>query len=97
MHGRQKCWVLFPVYWLLVEFKNTPQAWASPVLVLRETTERPEAIEAGTGQIVGTDQGTIVACTRKLLDDSAAYSNRARAVNPYGYGYAAVRIVSALL
>jgi len=68
-----------------------------PVLVLRETTERPEAIEAGTAKIVGTNRETIVRETTRLLDDTDAYAAMARAVNPFGDGHAAERIVDALL
>jgi len=68
-----------------------------PVLVLREVTERPEAIEAGTAKLVGTDRTNIVQSTRLLLDDKMAYQQMAQAVNPYGDGYAAKRIVEILL
>jgi UDP-N-acetylglucosamine 2-epimerase (non-hydrolysing) len=70
-----------------------------PALVLREVTERPEAVEAGTVRVVGTDRARIVEWTRRLLDNSAEYETRsvARAVNPYGDGHAAERIVLALL
>jgi UDP-N-acetylglucosamine 2-epimerase (non-hydrolysing) len=72
-------------------------ALATPVLVLRETTERPEAIEAGTARLVGTDQARIVTEARRLLDDQAEYAKMARAVNPFGDGRAAQRIEHALL
>jgi len=68
-----------------------------PVLVLREVTERPEAVEAGTVRIVGTDRMRIVNGARLLLDNPAEYQKMARAVNPYGDGHAAERIVKALL
>lgn len=68
-----------------------------PVLVLREVTERPEAVEAGTVRIVGTDRERIVAETFRLLEDQALYLKMAQAVNPYGDGRAAHRIVAALL
>ncbi len=68
-----------------------------PVLVLREVTERPEAVEAGTVRLVGTDRDEIVSRTVSLLQDSAEYDCMARAVNPYGDGQAGQRIVSALL
>jgi UDP-N-acetylglucosamine 2-epimerase (non-hydrolysing) len=64
-----------------------------PVLVLRETTERPEAVEAGTVRLVGTDRARIVAEANRLLDDDTAYQAMARAHNPYGDGQAAARIV----
>jgi UDP-N-acetylglucosamine 2-epimerase (non-hydrolysing) len=68
-----------------------------PVLVLREVTERPEAVEAGTAKVVGTDCARIVAETVRLLEDKGAYASMARAVNPYGDGRAAERIVEALI
>ncbi len=68
-----------------------------PVLVLRAVTERPEGVESGTVRLVGTDRAHLVAETRRLLDDPEAYSAMAQAVNPYGDGHAAERIVQALL
>jgi UDP-N-acetylglucosamine 2-epimerase (non-hydrolysing) len=68
-----------------------------PVLVLRETTERPEGVEAGTLKLVGTETSHIVHEARRLLNDPTAYTEMARAVNPYGDGQAAQRIVEALL
>jgi len=65
-----------------------------PVLVTRETTERPEAVDAGTVELVGTDEQRIVATATRLLTDPAAYAAMARAVNPYGDGRAAGRIVA---
>jgi len=64
-----------------------------PVLVLRKTTERPEAIEAGTAKLVGTDRARIISETQKLLSDKGAYKGMATRVNPYGDGHAAKRIV----
>lgn len=68
-----------------------------PVLVLRETTERPEGVEVGTLQVVGTETSNIVRETQHLLDDGTAYAKMAKAVNPYGDGHAAERIVEALM
>jgi UDP-N-acetylglucosamine 2-epimerase (non-hydrolysing) len=68
-----------------------------PVLVLREVTERPEGVQAGVTKLVGTDPQRIVNAARDLLDDPAAHSAMARAVNPFGDGHAAERIVAALL
>jgi len=68
-----------------------------PVLVMRETTERPEAIEAGTARLVGTDPDAIVHETLRLLEDQDAYARMADAPNPFGDGHAAERIVDALL
>ncbi len=67
-----------------------------PVLVLRETTERPEATEAGTAKLVGTDSNVITAEVAKLLSDPAAYEAMARAINPFGDGKASERIVRAV-
>lgn len=69
-------------------------ALGKPVLVLRETTERPEGIAAGTARLVGTDPDRIVAEVTRLLDDAAAYRAMAQARSPYGDGEAAQRIVS---
>jgi UDP-N-acetylglucosamine 2-epimerase (non-hydrolysing) len=68
-----------------------------PVLVMRDETERPEGIEAGTLQLVGSDRHAIVAAARRLLDDESAYARMSRANNPYGDGRAAERIVAWLL
>ena len=68
-----------------------------PVLVLREVTERPEGVQAGTVKLVGTDPDRIIREARLLLDDRGAYQSMAQAVNPYGDGKAAQRIVRALL
>lgn len=67
-----------------------------PVLVLREVTERPEAIESGTAKLVGREPERIVAATSELLDNTQAYTEMAQASNPYGDGQAAQRIVEVL-
>jgi UDP-N-acetylglucosamine 2-epimerase (non-hydrolysing) len=67
-----------------------------PVLVLREKTERPEAVEAGTVKLVGTDDKLIVAEAVRLLDDQAEYQRMTRIHNPYGDGHACERIAAAL-
>ncbi len=67
-----------------------------PVLVMRETTERPEAIEAGTARLVGTDPERIVAEVSRLFEDPAHYQRMASGVNPYGDGKSAGRILDAL-
>jgi UDP-N-acetylglucosamine 2-epimerase (non-hydrolysing) len=72
-------------------------AFGIPVLVLREVTERPEGVQAGTLKLVGTDQAQIVQTARGLLHEPAAYARMAQAVNPFGDGKAAERIVAALL
>ena len=71
-------------------------ALGKPVLVMRETTERPEGVEAGTAVLVGTDPDRIVAETARLLDDEAAYAAMARAHNPFGDGKSAARICDLL-
>lgn len=71
-------------------------SFGKPVLVLRETTERPEGVAAGTARLVGTDRARIVAETVALLDDADAYAAMARAGNPFGDGQAAGRIVRIL-
>jgi UDP-N-acetylglucosamine 2-epimerase (non-hydrolysing) len=71
-------------------------ALGRPVLVLRETTERPEGVRAGTARLVGTDRGQIVRAATELLTDADAYARMSRARNPYGDGRATERIRSAL-
>ena len=68
-----------------------------PVLVLRDTTERPEGIEAGTLKLVGTDEETIYQETRRLLTDGEEYRRMSRASNPYGDGHASQRIADAII
>jgi UDP-N-acetylglucosamine 2-epimerase (non-hydrolysing) len=68
-----------------------------PVLVLREVTERSEAVEAGTARVVGTTRDHVVGAAARLLDDPAEYALMAHAANPFGDGHAAPRIVAALL
>ena len=68
-----------------------------PVLVLRETTERPEAIEAGTVKLIGTQRDRIVGETGELLKDGALYEDMAKAVNPYGDGLASQRILQGII
>ena len=65
-----------------------------PVLVMRDTTERPEALEAGTVELVGTDYNKIVKAVSSLLDDQAYYDKISKAINPYGDGLACSRIVN---
>ena len=68
-----------------------------PVLVMRDTTERPEALEAGTVKLVGTDYEKIVSEVSRLLDDTAYYDSMSKAVNPYGDGRACERIVDFIM
>jgi UDP-N-acetylglucosamine 2-epimerase (non-hydrolysing) len=71
-------------------------ALGKPVLVMRETTERPEGVEAGTAKLVGTDAATIVTEISTLLDDRDSYEAMARAHNPFGDGHSSARIVELL-
>jgi UDP-N-acetylglucosamine 2-epimerase (non-hydrolysing) len=71
-------------------------ALGKPVLVLRDTTERPEAIRVGTARLVGTDPTRVLSATETLLHNEKAYQAMARAKNPYGDGRAAERVVAAL-
>lgn len=71
-------------------------AFGKPVIVLRETTERPEGVEAGTAKLVGTDEAVILAEASRLLADPAAYAAMAQAVSPYGDGKASARIRSVI-
>ena len=68
-----------------------------PVLVMRNNTERPEALDAGTVQLVGTDHDLIVSEVSRLLEDKACYDKMSQAVNPYGDGLACSRIVNAFI
>lgn len=68
-----------------------------PVLVMRDTTERPEALDAGTVKLVGTDYNRIVSEVSKLLDEKAHYERMSQAVNPYGDGLACQRIIDAFI
>jgi UDP-N-acetylglucosamine 2-epimerase (non-hydrolysing) len=70
-------------------------ALGKPVLVLRRTTERPEAVDAGTAKLIGTDTADILAEASHLLEDSVAYEAMARSHNPFGDGLASGRIVEA--
>lgn len=72
-------------------------ALGKPVLVLRDTTERPEAVDAGTVKLIGTDRERVYEEAKKLLTDKAEYSRMAESVNPYGDGTAAARIIQAIL
>ena len=67
-----------------------------PVLVMRNTTERPEAVAAGTVKLTGTSFDRIVSETSRLLDDAAAYAVMSRAINPYGDGRSSARICAIL-
>lgn len=95
-----------PFVWLMVHawliltdsggIQEEAPSLGKPVLVMRETTERPEAVEAGTVRLVGTDVQKIVSEATRLLSDEEAYHSMSRAHNPYGDGLACQRIVDAL-
>lgn len=72
-------------------------ALGKPVLVLRDTTERPEAVDAGTVKLIGTDRERVYEEAKRLLTDKEEYSRMAESVNPYGDGQAARRIIQAIL
>ena len=71
-------------------------SYGRPVLVMRDTTERPEALSAGTVKLVGTNYDAILNNVSELLDSPQAYEKMSKAVNPYGDGLACGRIVNAL-
>lgn len=95
-----------PFVWLMVHawliltdsggIQEEAPSLGKPVLVMRDTTERPEAVEAGTVRLVGTDVQKIVSEVSRLLTDELAYHSMSRAHNPYGDGQACQRIVQAL-
>jgi UDP-N-acetylglucosamine 2-epimerase (non-hydrolysing) len=92
-------WLLSRCYFVLTDsggIQEEAPAFGKPVLVLRRTTERPEGVEAGVAQVVGVDSAAIVSAANRLLFDSGAYVSMAHAVNPYGDGHAAQRIVEIL-
>ena len=72
-------------------------ALGKPVLVMRETTERPEGVTAGTAKLIGTDKNRIISEVCTLLDDDAAYAAMARAHNPFGDGKVSQRIAEIIL
>jgi len=71
-------------------------SYGVPVLILRRVTERPEAVNAGMAEVVGTDKTAIVDCCQKFLDDKEAYRNASQRKNPFGDGRASHRIVQAI-
>lgn len=92
-------WLMGRAFLMLTDsggIQEEAPALGVPVLVMRKVTERPEAIEAGTAKLVGTDSETIFTETQRLVDDQDAYEKMARAVNPFGDGHAAERMVKIL-
>jgi len=95
----QFVWLMGRAYLILTDsggIQEEAPALGVPVLVMRKVTERPEAIEAGTAKLVGTDAENIFREAARLLEDRDAYEQMARAVNPFGDGHAAERIVKIL-
>lgn len=93
-------WLMQRSYFLITDSGGVQEEAPSlgkPVLVMRETTERPEAVEAGTVRLVGTDADKIRNKALELLSDTGAYESMARALNPYGDGKASERIAATLL
>ena len=92
-------WLMAHCYLILTDsggIQEEAPSLGKPVLVMRKVTERPEAVKAGTARVVGTDGEKIFAETQRLLNDKAAYLQMSQAVNPYGDGRAAERIVDIL-
>jgi UDP-N-acetylglucosamine 2-epimerase (non-hydrolysing) len=93
-------WLMKQAYLVLTDsggIQEEAPGLGKPVLVLREITERPEAVDAGTVKLVGTDRTSILNATIRLMEDASEYQKMATAINPYGDGHAANRIVKALL
>jgi UDP-N-acetylglucosamine 2-epimerase (non-hydrolysing) len=89
-------WLMEKSYLILTDsggIQEEAPSLGKPVLVMRETTERPEAVEAGTVQLVGTDKDKIILETNRLLQADQDYTNRQKVHNPYGDGLAVQRIV----
>mgnify|MGYP003675130901 CR=1 FL=1 len=92
-------WLMNRAYLILTDsggIQEEAPSLGKPVLVMRETTERPEAVDAGTVLLVGTNVDKIVSALGELLENSVAYRRMSRAHNPYGDGKACARIVDAL-
>lgn len=93
-------WLMDKSYIILTDsggIQEEAPSLGKPVLVMRETTERPEAVEAGTVKLVGTNKDKIIKAANLLLHDSAYYSNMKKILNPYGDGKAVQRIVKTLM
>ncbi len=92
-------WLMNQAYLILTDsggIQEEAPALGKPVLVMRDTTERPEAVEAGTVRLVGTNVNSIVNAVTQLLTDEDDYFQMSRAYNPYGDGHACQRILAAL-
>jgi UDP-N-acetylglucosamine 2-epimerase (non-hydrolysing) len=94
------CLLLKHCYFVLTDsggIQEEAPSLGKPVLVMRQTTERPEAVEAGTVELVGTDINHIISACTRLIDDAAHYKKMSEAINPYGDGQAARRIADIML
>ncbi|GAI07068.1 unnamed protein product, partial [marine sediment metagenome] len=92
-------WLMEKSYFILTDsggIQEEAPSLGKPVLVLRQVTERPEAVEAGTVRVVGLDRDKIVREAQRLLDDEVLYEKMSKAANPYGDGKASKRIVEIL-
>jgi len=92
-------WLMEKSYLILTDsggIQEEAPSLGKPVLVLREVTERPEAVEAGTVRVVGSNKNRVVQETQRLLDDKTLYEKMSKAANPYGDGKASKRIVEIL-
>jgi UDP-N-acetylglucosamine 2-epimerase (non-hydrolysing) len=92
-------WLMARAFLLLTDsggLQEEGPALGKPVLVMRDTTERPEAVRAGTARLIGTGRAAIVKAVRELLDDPAAYAAMAQVANPFGDGRAAQRVVAGI-
>ncbi len=92
-------WLMEKSYLILTDsggIQEEAPSLGKPVLVMRDTSERPEGIEAGTASLVGTDSSNIVAETRRLLDNIDEYQSMSKSVNPYGDGTTSIQVVAAL-
>lgn len=97
---REFSWLLRSCYLVLTDsggIQEEAPALGKPVLVMRDTSERPEAITAGTAKLVTTDPTCVISETQRLLDDTATYKAMAQAINPFGDGQAAQRIADYFL
>lgn len=93
-------WLMDKSYLILTDsggIQEEAPSLGKPVLVLREVTERPEVVEAGTVKVIGTNKDKIIQETKRLLDNKAEYDKMANAINPYGDGKAAERILKSIL
>jgi UDP-N-acetylglucosamine 2-epimerase (non-hydrolysing) len=92
-------WLMQHAYLVLTDsggIQEEAPSLGKPVLVMRDTTERPEAVEAGTVRLVGADRQEIVQHTQTLIDDTAIYEKMSQAHNPYGDGNACQRVIAFL-